>query len=76
MLLHVMPDDLFKKLPKFGKMKFETAKVHKVSPYSKTDIIPHELHLVNVVVVDTMEAVVEYGSHEPNKRVHLKKLIK
>jgi len=25
---HVVPDDLFKKLPKFGKIKSETAKVH------------------------------------------------
>jgi len=25
---HVVPDDLLKKLPKFGKIKFGTAKVH------------------------------------------------
>jgi hypothetical protein len=26
--LHVMPDNLFKKLLKFGKLNFETAKLH------------------------------------------------
>jgi hypothetical protein len=26
--LHVMPDNLFKKIPKFGKFYFGTAKVH------------------------------------------------
>ncbi len=48
----MLPEDVFKKLPKFGKMKYTSTRSHSMEPFNSVPMLKPNSYLKRMIVIE------------------------